>query len=172
MVKLIYYSGIKCYKVEEMDKYFSGEYYNTLDEKGRIAFPVRLRSNLKGDAVWITKGMGSDKSLLIFTPENWKKTVDELHDKLSIYNEKTRWLYRRFISPAKEVVIDKNGRIAIPQNLREYANLKKDCVFLGMNTVIELWDVETLKNEEMNSSNIGLDIFEEIGKIIIEPNVT
>ena len=148
-----------------MEEYFSGEYYNTLDEKGRIAFPAKLRSILIGDFVWVTKGMANDKSLLIYSPKNWEKTVIELKDKLSIYNEKTRWLYRRFISPAREVVIDKNGRIAIPQSLREYANLKKDCVFLGMNTVIELWDVETFNSEAEKASEIGIDMFEEVGRL-------
>ena len=146
-----------------MDEYFSGEYYNRLDEKGRIAFPARLRSNLVGDVVWVTKGMGKDKSLLVFSPKTWKKTVAELKERLSIYNEKTRWLYRRFISPAREVIIDKNGRIAIPQSLREHAGLKKDCLFLGMSTVIELWDVEIFKSEDKKTSEIGVDIFEELG---------
>jgi MraZ protein len=148
-----------------MEEYFSGEFYHTLDEKGRIAFPVKFRSMLKNDTIWITKGMGKDKSLLIYSTELWEKTLKELKDKLSIYNEKTRWLYRRFISPARDVVIDKNGRIAIPQSLREYASLKKEAVFLGMNTVIELWDVETLKSEDKNAEQTGLDIFEELGKI-------
>ena len=148
-----------------MNEYFSGEYYNTLDEKGRIAFPAKLRSILSGDAIWITKGMGNDKSLLIYSPDNWEKTVSELKEKLSIYNDKTRWLYRKFISPAREIVIDKNGRIAIPQSLREHANLKKDCVFLGMNTVIELWDVDTYKIEDEKAENVGLEIFEELSKM-------
>ncbi len=148
-----------------MEKYFSGEYYNTLDDKGRIAFPAKLRTVLNGDVIWITKGMGNDKSLLIFSPEDWEKTINELKDKLSIYNEKTRWLYRRFISPACEVTIDKNGRIAIPQGLRDHANLKKDCVYLGMSSVIELWDVETFRNEEAGSSSGSMDMFEEIGKL-------
>ena len=148
-----------------MSEYFSGEYYNTLDEKGRIAFPAKLRSILSGDAIWITKGMGNDKSLLIYSPDNWEKTVSELKEKLSIYNDKTRWLYRKFISPAREIVIDKNGRIAIPQSLREHANLKKDCVFLGMNTVIELWDVDTYKIEDEKAENVGLEIFEELSRM-------
>jgi len=147
-----------------MDSYFSGEYYNTLDEKGRIAFPAKLRSVLVGDTVWITKGMGNDKSLVIFSPESWEKTVNDLREKLSLYNEKTRWLYRRFISPARELTIDKNGRIAIPQSLRDYAKLKKDCVFLGMSTIIELWDVETYNIEDQKASDSGIDIFEEISK--------
>lgn len=148
-----------------MEEYFSGEFYHTLDEKGRIAFPIKFRSMLKDDIIWITKGMGKDKSLLIYSTELWEKTLKELKDKLSIYNEKTRWLYRRFISPARDVVIDKNGRIAIPQSLREYSFLKKECVFLGMNSVIELWDVETLKKEDNTAENTGYDIFEELAKL-------
>ncbi len=148
-----------------MSEYFSGEYYNTLDEKGRIAFPAKMRSILKNDIIWITKGMGKDKSLLIYSPENWEKTVSELKEKLSIYNEKTRWLYRKFISPAREVIIDKNGRIAIPQSLRDYAELKKECVFLGMNTVIELWDVDIFNSENQKAENVGIEIFEELGKL-------
>ena len=148
-----------------MSEYFSGEYFNTLDEKGRIAFPAKLRSILSGDVIWITKGMGKDKSLLIYSPENWEKTVSELKDKLSIYNEKTRWMYRRFISPAREIVIDKNGRIAIPQSLRDYAELKKECVFLGMNTVIELWDTDIFNSENKRAEDIGIEIFEELGKM-------
>jgi MraZ protein len=148
-----------------METYFSGEYFNTLDEKGRIAFPAKLRSILNGDVVWITKGMGKDKSLLIYSPKEWESTVSDLQNKLSIYQNETRWLYRRFIAPAREVQIDKNGRIAIPQSLREYASLNKECVFLGMNTVIELWDVCTLGNEDDNASESGYNIFEELGKI-------
>jgi MraZ protein len=147
------------------ESYFSGEYFNTLDEKGRIAFPAKLRSNLAGDIVIITKGMGNDKSLMIYSPKEWQRTVDELNKSLSIYQEKTRWLYRRFISPAREILIDKNGRIAIPQSLREYANLKKECVFLGMNTVIELWDIEIYKAENDKIKEAGFDIFEGLAKL-------
>jgi MraZ protein len=148
-----------------METYFSGEYFNTLDEKGRVAFPAKLRTILGGDSIWITKGMGNDKSLLIYSPEEWKRTIEDLEKKLSIYQADTRWLYRRFISPAREVVIDKNGRIAIPQNLREYAGLAKDCVFLGMNTVIELWDVNMFNTEDEKASESGINIFEELGKL-------
>lgn len=146
-----------------MAGYFTGEYYNTLDEKGRIAFPSKLRSNLNGDVIWITKGLGGDRSLLIYSPEDWERTVNELKEKLSIYNANTRWFYRKFISPAREIQIDKNGRIAIPQSLREYALLKKECVFLGMNSVIELWDLDTFNTEQCNVKNLDLSILEKIG---------
>ncbi len=144
---------------------FSGEYYNTLDDKGRIAFPAKLQTNLKGDVIWITKGMGKDHSLLIYSPDEWEKTVKDFEKKLSIYNSDTRWLYRRFISPAQEIVIDKNGRIAIPQSLREYADLKKNCIFLGMGSVAELWDADIYKNALLEASDAGINIFEELGKL-------
>ena len=144
---------------------FSGEYYNTLDDKGRIAFPAKLQTNLKGDVIWITKGMGKDHSLLIYSPDEWEKTVKDFEKKLSIYNSDTRCLYRRFISPAQEIVIDKNGRIAIPQSLREYADLKKNCIFLGMGSVAELWDADIYKNALLEASDAGINIFEELGKL-------
>lgn len=148
-----------------MENYFSGEYYNTLDEKGRIAFPSKLQTNLEENSIWITKGMGNDRSLLIYSSKEWEKTVKDFERRLSIYNNDTRWLYRRFISPAQEISIDKNGRIAIPQSLREYSGLKKDCVFLGMGSVVELWDVEIYKDAELKASESGINIFEELGKL-------
>lgn len=151
-----------------MGNYFSGEYYNTLDDKGRIAFPSKLKTNLSGDSIWITKGMGNDRTLLIFSPEEWEKTAADFEKRLSIYNSDTRWLYRRFISPAQEVSIDKNGRIFIPQSLRDYAGLKKDCVFLGMGSVAELWDVEIYKEADLKASEAGINIFEELGKINLD----
>ncbi len=145
-----------------MNEYFTGEYNNTLDQKGRIALPSKLRAVMNSEIVWVTKGLGDEKSLLIYSQKYWEKTVNELKDKLSIYNKNTRWFYRRFISPAREVQIDKNGRIAIPQSLREYAGLKKECLFLGMNTVIELWDVDTYTNEEGKTKEIDMSILNEL----------
>lgn len=148
-----------------MNKYFSGEYFNTLDEKGRIAFPSKLKEILNCDTVWITKGMDNDQCLLIYSPEEWIRIIKELETKINFYSRESRWLYRRFISPAREIVIDKNGRIAIPQSLREYAQLKKDCVFLGMNKVIELWDVEIFNNEEKKASEHYINSFEKLSNL-------
>ena len=150
-----------------MKDYFSGEYFNTLDSKGRIAFPAKLKEVLNGDIIWITKGMDNDQCLLIYSPEEWERTIKEIEIKVNLYTREARWLYRRFISPAREVVIDKNGRIAIPQSLREYANLKKDCVFLGINKVIELWDVDIFNNEEKKASENYINSFEELGKLTL-----
>ncbi len=143
---------------------FCGEFYNTLDEKGRIAFPSRLKGVLTSDEVWITKGLGGDKALVIYSIEEWDRTLKELEANLSIYNSDTRKFYRMFIAPAQKVSIDKNGRVAIPQSLREYASLQKECIFLGMNKIIELWDVSVF-NAFNNASDFNTDIFAELEKV-------
>lgn len=148
-----------------MEWYFCGEYYNTLDDKGRIAFPSKLRTSLEAEELWITKGIGGDPSLVIYPPEEWEKTVKELGEHLNLYSSKARRIYRMFVAPAQKIAIDKSGRIAVPQSLREYASLKKDCVFLGMDKVIELWDVNTF-NDYQVASDDDKDIFEELSTII------
>ena len=148
-----------------MEWFFCGEYYNTLDDKGRIAFPSRLKTVLEEDEIWITKGMGGDKALVLYPAAEWEKTLKEIEKHSNIYSAKTRRLYRMFIAPAQKITIDKNKRIAIPQSLREYASLKKECVFLGMNKIIELWDVETFNNYQ-NASEDDKDIFEEFSRLL------
>lgn len=142
---------------------FCGEYYNTLDDKGRIAFPAKLKSELSCDEVWITKGIGGDKALVIYTVEEWERTLKELESFLSIYNPDTRKFYRMFVAPAQKIAIDKNGRLAIPQSLREYAGLEKECVFLGMNKMIELWNVREFEQYN-NASEFNANIFAELEK--------
>lgn len=153
-----------------MEWYFCGEYYNTLDDKGRIVFPAKLRTVLNGDDIWITKGLGGDKSLVLYPPAEWEKTLKEIETNLNIYSAKTRRLYRMFVAPAQKITIDKNGRLAIPQSLREYSGLKKECVFLGMNRIIELWDVSTF-SEYHQASDDDQNIFEELSMILKDSSV-
>lgn len=116
----------------------TGEYRNTLDEKGRIMFPVRLRSELSVSTMILTRGI--DRCLWLFTPEQWKILSDKVMESASLFQQQSRSVLRRLIAPAQEVEIDKAGRISIPQSLREFAGLEKDCVFLGINKYFELWD--------------------------------
>ncbi len=118
----------------------TGEYRNTLDEKGRIMFPVRLRSELPGSVLILTRGL--DRCLWLFSPEQWKALSDKVMESASLFQAKSRSVLRRLVAPAQEVEIDKSGRVSIPQSLREYAGLGKDCVFLGINKYFELWDSE------------------------------
>jgi len=118
----------------------TGEYRNTLDEKGRIMFPVKLRSELTDSSMVLTRGI--DRCLWLFPADQWKILSDKVMESASLFQSQSRSVLRRLIAPAQVVEIDKNGRISIPQSLREFAGLGKDCIFLGINKYFELWDAE------------------------------
>lgn len=130
----------------------TGEYRNTLDEKGRILFPSRLRSELKENVLMVTQAL--DGCLWLFTPEEWKAFSSKLMEAASPFNSNSRSVLRRLIAPAQEVEFDKAGRLSIPQSLRDYAGLSKECVILGINKYMELWDASKYKTylEETESS--------------------
>jgi len=119
----------------------TGEYRNTLDEKGRLLFPSKLRSELTDNVLVVTQSF--DHCLWLFTPEEWKNVSSKLMEKASPFNERNRLVLRRFIAPAQEVEFDKTGRLSIPQSLREYASLSKDCIILGVTKYLELWDADS-----------------------------
>ncbi len=121
----------------------TGEFRNTLDEKGRLSLPAKLRTSLTSSVLIITQGM--DNCLWVFTPESWQKLSEQIFESTSLFQQQGRNIQRRVIAPAQEVEIDKAGRIAIPQSLRDYAKLEKECVVLGITHRIEIWDQETYK---------------------------
>ena len=116
----------------------TGKYDNNLDEKGRIMLPAKLRTCVAGDVIWITQGM--DRCLWLFTPEEWERLSSRLMESASPFNARNLLVLRRFIGPAQPLDFDKSGRISIPQSLREYARLSKECVILGVYKYLELWD--------------------------------
>ncbi len=116
----------------------TGEFRNTLDEKGRISLPAKLRSGLTGNVLIVTQGM--DDCLWVFAPERWQNLSEQIFSSTSLFHQQARNIQRRIIAPAQEVEIDKAGRIAIPQSLRKYARLEKECVVLGIARRIEIWD--------------------------------
>ncbi|MBQ9494432.1 MAG: division/cell wall cluster transcriptional repressor MraZ [Treponema sp.] len=142
----------------------TGEYRNTLDEKGRILFPSKLRTVLAGNVLIVTQAL--DRCLWLFTPEEWRVVSSKLMDSASPFSEKNRLVLRRFIAPAQELEFDRSGRISIPQSLREYASLSKECILLGVNKYIELWDAESYKAYLEQSENSFRDAAEELGGII------
>jgi MraZ protein len=116
----------------------TGEFHCSLDEKGRLLLPSKMRSEIAGTMIFLTRGV--EKCLWLFPPENWKKFSDNLIGSTSLFQEKARLIQRRMIAPAQEVEFDKTGRIMVPQTLRDFADLKKDCIILGVTTRIEIWD--------------------------------
>ncbi|MBQ3666316.1 MAG: division/cell wall cluster transcriptional repressor MraZ [Lachnospiraceae bacterium] len=128
---------------------FTGEYRHSIDAKGRLIVPVKLRESL-GDKFFIVKG--ADKCLNLYTYEEWEKFVAKLA-KLPEGNANARKLVRFYLSSAFEVEVDKQARILIPQLHREYAKIDKDVVLSGEGNKVGIWSVEnwdeiSIDNEE------------------------
>lgn len=111
-----------------------GEYNPSIDLKGRLHFPARLREDL-GDKFIVTKGL--DNCLFVYSLSEWA----ELEAKIkALPMSRSRTLQRFFFAGAVEVEPDKQGRILIPQNLREHAGLEKDVTVIGAAVRAEIWD--------------------------------
>ena len=142
----------------------TGEYAATLDEKGRISLPAKIKASLECGSLVVTRGF--DKCLWLFTPEEWEKISSSVMEKASPFNPRHRSVLRHLISPATEVEIDKSGRLSIAQTLRESAGLEKDCVLLGVDKYMELWDAKSYEAYlEANASSID-GAAEELGAIV------
>ena len=141
----------------------TGEYRNTLDEKGRILFPARMRNELTENTLMVTQG--PDGCLWLFTLDEWKVFSSKLMESASPFNPNSRLVLRRLIAPAQPVEFDKAGRISIPQSLREFAGLSKDCVILGINKYIELWDAAKYKSYLEQTDISFREATEELGSI-------
>lgn len=124
---------------------FYGEYEHTLDKKGRLIIPSKFREVLAEQDVeklFITRGL--DSCLFIFTEEEWK-VQDQKFKSISFTKSEGRRFNRLYFSGATDVIWDKQGRILIPQYLKEFADIKKDIVLIGVSNRIEVWSKEKWK---------------------------
>ncbi len=109
---------------------------------------------------------GFDKCLWLFTPDEWEKISSSVMAKASPFNPQHRSVLRHLISPATDIEIDKSGRLSITQALRESAGLTKECVLLGVDKYMELWDAQSYAEYlEANASSID-SAAEELGAIV------
>ena len=129
-----------------------GEYEHTLDAKGRISMPAKLRKDM-GDTFILTKGL--DGCLFAFSQEEWLNFETKLKS-LPLSDKNARNFVRFFLSGATECEIDKQGRFLISSNLREYANLEKEAVITGVGTRIEIWNKDKWKSYN-SDENISAD---------------
>ncbi len=119
-----------------------GEYEHSLDTKGRLIMPVKLREHI-GEKFIITKGL--DGCLFVFSLNEWEIFETKLKQ-LPISNKDARMFSRFFFAGAIDSEFDKQGRFLIPANLREFSELRKDVVIVGMNSRIEIWSKEKWSN--------------------------
>lgn len=147
-----------------VDGMIAGEFHNSVDEKGRLLLPAKLRSGVAGNLIVITQGV--DKCLWLFPPEEWNRISENLMASTSLFQSRARLIQRRIIAPAQEVEIDKAGRINIAPTLREYAGLAKEAVILGIKSYIEVWDESTYRDYWTDKEAEFQEAAEELGKIV------
>jgi MraZ protein len=138
-----------------------GEFNNTLDDKGRVSLPSRFRSILSDHRVFLTQG--TEDCIWVCPPEFWEDLLQKVLNSTSIFKAKSRVVRRRIIGPAQEVEIDKAGRVAIPQSLRDFAGLFKDCVILGQLDYMEIWNIDRYRNYKGSTEAEFKISFEELG---------
>lgn len=115
---------------------FMNQYNHTVDAKGRLIIPLKFREVL-GEEFVVTKGL--DGCLFVYANEDWNSFAARL-TALPIIDDDVRDFARFFLAGATSVEVDKQGRILLPANLREFAGLEKDVVLAGVGSRIEIWD--------------------------------
>lgn len=140
---------------------FIGEFQHNLDTKGRIAVPVKFRNKLSGGAI-ITRGL--DHCLFIFSDKEWETLAQKLIA-LPLAQANSRAFVRLMLAGAMDVEVDKQGRILIPDYLREYAGLKKQATVAGLYNRIEIWDSEAWKQYKSKTESQSDEIAEKLSEL-------
>ncbi len=125
-----------------------GEYEHSLDVKGRLIMPAKLRQDM-GEKFIVTKGL--DGCLFAFSQSEWLNFETKLKS-LPLSDKNARNFVRFFLSGATECEIDKQGRFLVSSNLREFAGLDKDVIIIGMNSRLEIWSKEKWQQCDENIS--------------------
>ena len=135
----------------------TGEYQHALDNKGRIFIPAKLRDEL-GVAAYVTLSM--DRCLSVYSEESWNVLVEKVNALPFVRQRKMRPLFAH----AVRCELDAQGRILLPQSLRDWAGLEKNTTVVGCNNHAEIWDSESWQRvleQEMSPENIGA-VLEEL----------
>lgn len=137
---------------------FMGEYSHTIDAKGRLIIPSKFREVL-GDEFVVTKGM--DGCLFVFAEAEWQVFEEKLRS-LPMIDKEARQFTRFFLAGAASLEVDKQGRILLPSVLREFAEITKDAVLIGVGSRIEIW------SKDRWEGTVTYQDMEEISKHMIE----
>ena len=137
-----------------------GEYFHTVDPKGRLILPAKLRDEL-GESFIITKGL--DNCLFIYPKAEWQILETKLKQ-LPMAKAEAKEKVRFFFAGAAELEPDRNGRILLPLSLRDYAKLDKDVIIIGVSNRIEIWS----KVEWDNYNNKVAPMVAEIAENLVD----
>lgn len=116
---------------------FLGEFTHTIDDKGRVTIPAKFRGELAAGLV-VTRGF--DRNLMVFTLSEWEELARKISER-PLSDESVRAFRRRVFSGAVDLTPDRQGRIVLPQYLRDFAGIEDEVVIAGMFNYVELWSV-------------------------------
>lgn len=140
---------------------FIGEYKHNLDDKGRMAVPSKFRKSLSGGAV-VTRGL--DNCLFLYPKKEWGEIAKKL-SALPISQAKARAFARLMLAGAMDVQFDNQGRINLPEYLREFAGLKKKAVVAGLYDRLEIWDEANWDKFKISVEKDSANIAESLGEL-------
>ena len=139
---------------------FMGEYNHSVDAKGRLNVPSKFREQLGNEFV-VTKGL--DGCLFVYSQEEWKRIEESLREK-PLTSKDARKFMRFFFAGAAALELDKQGRILLPANLREYAGIDKEVVSVGVFSRVEIWSKERyLENNDFDDMDEIAEHMAELG---------
>lgn len=141
---------------------FLGRFEHNLDSKGRLALPARYRDRL-AEGVVVTRGF--DPCLLIYPMTAWEPLAERV-SALSISDPDVRRLRRMLFAEATDLQLDRQGRILIPSELREYAGIEREGVVVGMHTFIEVWNPDEWGSQRDALDRDGAVIAERLAELI------
>jgi len=139
---------------------FIGEYAHTIDEKGRLAIPVKFRKALVRAVV--TKGL--DGCLVVYPAGEWRKLADKLAA-LPISQANTRAFARLLLAGAMDVTVDGQGRVMLPEYLRTFAGLEKKVIVAGLYNRVELWSEAAWQTYRKRVEGQSGEIAEQLGSL-------
>lgn len=140
---------------------FIGEYSHSIDEKNRLAIPAKFRLELKNGAV-VTRGL--DNCLFLYPKKSWNELAEKLA-KLPISQAGSRAFSRLMLAGAMDVNLDKQGRINLPDYLKQYSSLKKKVIITGLYNRLEIWDQEVWEKYKSGTEKNSADIAEALGEL-------
>ena len=141
---------------------FYGEYEHSLDQKGRMIIPSKMREIFRGygiEKLFITRGL--DRCLFVYTPEEWT-LQEEKFKQMPFTKQEARQFNRLYFSGACELAFDKQGRVLIPQYLKDYAEVKEQVMIVGVSERIEIWALERWQSYFGESLSSFEDIAEKL----------
>jgi MraZ protein len=140
---------------------FIGEFHHVVDEKGRLAVPVKFRDAFKKGAV-VTRGL--DQCLFVFSMEEWKKLAEKLAN-LPLSQQDSRAFARLMLAGAMDVELDKQGRVILPEYLRTYAKVSKLAVVAGLYNRLEIWDETAWEAYRLRTEQDAVGIAERMSQL-------